>query len=100
MRIDWREDHRRGAQETILARAYRFGRNVLHLACSLVKAGNLPAVDDVWIQRIRRDVTIFFDPNRPPIAERDRSVIAATGSSRRSAFLLRAIDPVRKFVVG
>src|SRR6266498_3630180 len=57
------------------------------------------SVDNLRINRIRKDVAAFTGANRMPIAKRDLSVIAATDHGGRAAVLLRAIDPIRKLIV-
>ena len=52
------------------------------------------------MQRVRRNVSIFFDSHRRPVAERNGTEIAAAGGANRATLLLSAIDPVRKLVVG
>src|SRR5215467_11259709 len=59
-----------------------------------------PAVDDVGIERIRRDVPVLLDAHRSPIAKGDLAVRAAADDSYRTAFLLGAVDPVGESVVG
>src|SRR5204862_6978285 len=90
---------RRGSQETILAAACGFRRDVLHLSCGLVKAGDFAAVNDIWIQRVWRDITIFFSAYGAPIAPGDRPVIAARRNACRTALLLPAVNPVGKLIV-
>jgi hypothetical protein len=52
------------------------------------------------MQRIGRDVAIFFYADGGPIAKRDFAEVAAAGGADRAALLLAAIDPVGKLVVG
>src|SRR5215472_18021231 len=59
-----------------------------------------PAIDDVGIERIGRDVAVLLHADRSPIAKGDLAVRAATDDSDRTAFLLGAVDPVRESVVG
>src|SRR6185295_7224575 len=100
VRIDRREDHRRGAKEAILAASSGFGRNVLDLARAPIEARDLAAVNDVWVQRIRRDVSVFFDADRMPFAKGDLAVVASTGDSNRAALLLSAVHAIWKLIVG
>src|ERR1700674_1399597 len=51
------------------------------------------------MQRIGRNVAVFFYADRRPIAKSDFAKVAAAGGSDRDALLLGAIDPVRKLVV-
>src|SRR6202158_2219531 len=100
MRIDRRENQWRGAVEAILPGAQHHRRNVARLSGSAVEHRNLAAVNQVGMQRIRRDVTVFFDADGGPVAKSNFAKIAAAGGADRAAFLLGAIDPVRKLVVG
>src|SRR5215510_13433675 len=59
-----------------------------------------PAIDDVGIERIGRDVPVLLDADRSPIAKGDLAVRAATDDSDRATFLLSAVDPVGESVVG
>ena len=65
-----------------------------------IESRQLTADDNVWIERISNDVTIFLGRDRLPIAERDLAFIAPAFDSDRTAFLLSAVKPVRKRVVG
>src|SRR5260370_28802082 len=47
-----------------------------------------------------RDVAVFFDADRRPVAKSDFAKVTAAGGTDRAAFLLGAIHPVRKLVVG
>ena len=42
----------------------------------------LAAIDDVRIERIRNDVTIFFSADRMPFAESYLAVVAAAGDAQ------------------
>src|SRR5262249_35688536 len=52
------------------------------------------------MQRVRRDVAVFFDADGGPVAESNLAKIAAAGGADRAALLLSAVDPVGKLVVG
>ncbi len=99
MRIDRREQQRHGANEAIFAAAADWA-DVLHLAGSSIEARHLAAVDNIGIQRIGRDVAVFFDAHRMPVAKRDLAIVAAAGNARGAALLLPAVDPIRKAIVG
>ena len=100
VRIGVREDERRSAVVAILARANDNRRNVLVLTRRLVELRGLAAVDDVRIERIRRDVSILFHTDRMPLAERDLAVVATRRNARRPRLLLPAIHPIGKTIVG
>src|SRR2546422_9698447 len=60
----------------------------------------LPAVDDVGIERIGNGVSILFHADGPPFAERDVPLIPAALDAGRAALLLPAADAIGKGVVG
>src|SRR5882724_2802530 len=65
-----------------------------------IESRQLTTNDNVWIQRIGIHVTVLLGGNGFPVAERDLAFIAAAFDSDRTAFLLSAVKPVRKSVVG
>ena len=79
--------------------AQRLRTDILYVAGCPVEAGCLTAIDDFRVQRIRRDVPVFFNADRVPVAKADGTVVAAAGNADRSALLLPAINPVRKSIV-
>src|SRR5260370_27046379 len=52
------------------------------------------------MQRIGRNIAVFFYPDRRPVAKSNFAKVTAAGGADGAAFLLSAIDPVRKLVVG
>src|SRR5713101_8602213 len=100
MWIHRRENQRRGAIEAILFGAQNHRRNVTRLAGVAVEHRNLATVNQIRMQRIGRDVTVFFDADGCPVAKSDFAKVAAAGGADRAALLLASIDPVRKLVVG
>ena len=100
VRINRREDHRLGPHHAKIRRAKRFRQNVLGLAGAAIVTRQLAAVDDVRIERIGRDVAVFFRGDRMPVAESDLAVVAAARDADRAAFLLAAAQSIRKRVVG
>src|SRR5438067_2087417 len=71
VRIDGREQQRRGAVRAILAGAQRRGRNILILPGGLIEAigsERTAAINNVGIERVGRDVSIFLYAHRMPIA--------------------------------
>src|ERR1700736_754440 len=71
MRIDRRKHNRLGAIYTILL-AYRDRSDVFNLASTPVETRNLIpacAVNDVMIQRVRRNIAVLDYANRMPIAK-------------------------------
>src|SRR5439155_21735662 len=100
LRIDRREEHGGGADETMLARANRLRGDVLHLASSPVELRDLAAVDDVGVERVGGDVAVLLDADRVPIAEGNLPVAAAATHAGGAALLLAAVDPARETVVG
>src|SRR5258705_939170 len=99
MRIERRKDNRLGPQHPEIFRLHRHWKNVLRLTGATIESRQFTADDNVWIERIGNDVTIFLGRDRPPVAERDLAFVAATFDSDGTAFLLTAVKPVRKRVV-
>src|SRR5262249_13978026 len=99
LRIDRGENQRGSAEEAVFARPQRFRGDVLHLSGGAVEASYLAAVDKVWIQRIRRNVAVLVDADRPPLAKGDLTVDSAAAHTGRTTLLLPAVNPVRKLVV-
>src|SRR5713101_6099480 len=52
------------------------------------------------MQRIGRDIAVFFDADGGPVAKSDFAKVAAAGGADRAAFLLASVDPVGQLVVG
>ena len=52
------------------------------------------------MQRIGCNVAILFNADGDPVAKSDLAKVAAAGGADRAAFLLAAVHPVRKLVVG
>ena len=100
MWIDRRKNDGRRAQKSVLPGAHSLGLYVLNFARAVIEASDLPAVDDVRIERVRRDVSVLLRAYRIPFAEGDRPVVAAAHGSDRSALLLPAVHPVRNAIVG
>src|SRR5207302_4576772 len=90
---------RSGAQESVFSGAHSLRRHVLHLAGRPIVTCCLAAIDDARIQRVGSDVAVLFDSHRPPLAAGNLSIVAPAGDPGRAAFLLTAVDPVRKLVV-
>ena len=100
VRVGRGEQNRRRPDETIRAVADDDRADILHVARALVVARHLAAEDDPRVQRVRRGVAVLLDADRAPLAERDPPVVAARDDAGGSAFLLAAVHPVRKAVVG
>src|SRR6476620_11418051 len=99
MRIERRKNNRLGPQHPKIFRLHRHWKNVLRLTGATIESRQFPADDDVWIEWIGNDITIFLRCNRSPVAGRNRAVVAAAFDSDRTAFLLTAVKPIRKRVV-
>src|SRR4029077_2672130 len=99
MRIEWRKDNRLGPQHPEIFRLHRHRKNVLRLTGAPIESRQFTADDDVWIEWIGNDITIFLRRNRSPVAERNLAFVAATFDADRTAFLLTAVKPIRKRVV-
>src|SRR6266446_2789520 len=100
VRIDRRENQRRGAIEAVLPGPQNDRRNVARLSGRAVEHRRLAAINQIGMQRIRRDVAVFFYTDRGPVAKSNFAKVAAACGSDRAAFLLCAIDPVRKLIIG
>ena len=99
MRIERRKDNRLGPQHPEIFRLHRHWKNVLRLTGATIESRQFAADDNVWIERIGNDVTIFLRRNRSPVAECDLAFVTAAFDSDRTAFLLTAVKPIRKRVV-
>ena len=66
----------------------------------MIRARQPRAVNNVSVERIDRDVAIFKHANRMPFAKADLAIIAAAQCPGRTAFLLRAVHPIREAIVG
>src|SRR5258708_7681310 len=99
MRIERREQDGLGAHDTKVGTTKRLGHNVLRLRRAAIVTSQLAAIDDVRVQWISSEVTVFFGRDRMPFAKRDLPVVATARNANRSAFLLTATKPVRKSVV-
>src|SRR5713226_6804577 len=100
MWIHRRENQRRGAIEAILFGAQNHRRNVTRLAGVAVEHRHLAAINQIRMQRIGRDIAVFFDADGGPVAKSDFAKVAAAGGADRAAFLLASVDPVGELVVG
>src|SRR5262249_54507182 len=78
---------------------HRYRKNILRLTGAAIESCQLTANDNVWIERIGNDVTIFLGGHWLPIAESDLAVVPATFYSDRTAFLLAAVKPIGERVV-
>src|SRR5215831_13743261 len=92
-RIERRKDDRLGPQHPEIFRLDRHRKNVSRLTGTTIESRQLPADDDVWIERISNDVTVFLCRDRSPVAECDLAFIAAAFDSDRTTFLLPAVKP-------
>src|SRR5262245_24501529 len=99
MRIERRKNNRFSSQHPEIFRLHRHWKNVLHLTGATVKPRQFAADDDVWIERIGNDVTIFLGRDWSPVAKCDFAFVAPTFDSNRTALLLTAVKPVREGIV-
>src|SRR6478736_152328 len=99
MRIERRKDNWLGPYHTEIFCLHRYWKNVLCLTSATIESCQFAADDDVGIERIGNDVTIFLRRNRSPVAESNLAIVAAAFDSDRTAFLLTAVKPIRKRVV-
>src|SRR4029079_12578761 len=78
---------------------HRHRKYILPLSGASIEPRQLAANDDVRVERIGNDLTIFFCCDGLPIAKRDLAFITAALNSHGTAFLLSAVKPVRKPVI-
>src|SRR5277367_5756537 len=95
-----RKNERGGAIEAKFSGAQDYWRDVLGLAGEHIEARGFAAVNQIGMQRVGRDVSIFFGADRMPIAKSDFAPVAAAGGAGGAAFLLAAVYPVGKLIVG
>ena len=98
-RVHRREQHGHGAHEAVLPRAHRIGRHVLDVTGIPVEPRQLAAVDQVGVQRVRRDVAVLLGAHRVPFADGDLPVVAAARHAGGARLLLPAVHPVGEAVV-
>ena len=101
-RVRRREGERQGPLAAIVVAGVREGGiDVLFLKRPPVEAPHAAAEDDVGIARVGRDVPVLAaHGDGPPVALAQVSVVGSRRRRGRSAVLLRAVDPVRKAIVG
>src|SRR5438876_4236336 len=99
VRFERRKNHRQRARIAIFAAANWLGRNFRVLADILPGAREPIAIQSVRVQRIHGDVAVLENSRQPPIAKGNFAVIAAALRRDRTAFLLRAVNPIRKTIV-
>src|SRR5438309_1133355 len=90
MRIDGRKHQRLRAINAILP-SYRNGCHIFYLAGAPVKTRDFissRAVNDIGVERIGRDVSIFDHSDGVPVAKCNLAIIAASRSTNRAALLL------------
>src|SRR5713101_4641533 len=97
--IERRKNYRQSSIVAVFAAANRLRRNVRHFADVLLGSRKPRAVNNVGVERIDGNVSVLEDSNGMPLAKADFSVIAAAYCSGGAAFLLRAVNPIRKPVV-
>ncbi len=100
VRFERRKNHRQRARIAIFAAANRLRRDLRVLADILFRSREPVAIKNVRIERVDGDVSVFKDAGQAPIAKCDFAVIAAALRGHGAAFLLRAVNPIRKTIVG
>src|SRR6266566_6042628 len=100
VRLERRKSYRQRARVTIFAAANRLRRNLRVLTDVLLRSREPVAIKNVRIERIDGDVSILENPDQMPIAKSNFAVIAAALRRHGAALLLRAVNPVRKAIVG
>src|SRR4030095_15525045 len=99
MGVERGKDNRLGPYHPEIFRLHRHRKNVLRLTSATIEPRQFASNNDVRIERIGNDITIFLGRHRLPIAERNFPFVATAFNSNRTALLLTAIKPVRKRVV-
>ncbi len=94
--VDGGKRERHGADPAVFPGAHGLGRHLLHLARAPVESAQLAAVHEVRVQRVGRDVAVFFRPDGTPFPDRDLAVVAPAHDTGRPALLLAAVHPIRK----
>src|SRR5207302_3533791 len=82
------------------ASPHRFRLDILHLPRRQVRPRHSRTVNKILVQRIDRNRSVLLHAQKLPIAKSNFTVVTAAYRGRRSALLLRSIDPVRKAIVG
>src|SRR5260370_11215010 len=100
VRLERRKNYRKRARVMIFAAANRFRRDLPVLADVLLRSREPVGIKNVRIEWIDGDVAILENPDQMPIAKSDFAVIAAALRGHGAALLLRAVNPVRKTIVG
>src|SRR4029434_5730161 len=99
MGVERGKDNRLGPYHPEIFRLHRHRKNVLRLTSATIKPRQFASNNDVWIERIGNDITIFLGRNRLPIAERNFPLVPTAFYSNRTAFLLTTVKPIRERVV-
>src|SRR5260221_13992617 len=100
MRIDGRKNKGKSPGVAKLASLRQRRRHQLNLIVAEILPSYSAAESYARVQRIRGDVAAFAaGVERPPVMKIQGSIIAAAGSGRGVAILLRAVNPVRKSVI-
>src|SRR5260370_33086707 len=100
VRFERRKNHWQRARIAILAAANRLRRNLRVFANVLLRAREPVAIKNVWIERVDGDIVVFENSDEMPIAKSSFAIIAAAQCCRGAAFLLGAVNPIWKTIVG
>ena len=100
VRFERRKNNRQRARIAIFAAANGLRGNFRVLADILLCAREPVAIQNVRIERVDGDVAVLENSRQLPIAKRNFAVIAAALRRNGAAFLLRAVNPIRKTIVG
>jgi hypothetical protein len=97
VRVDRREHQRLSPIGAVLRAAQWNWRDVLHFSSRPVKFGNLgsPAtINQIRVERIRRDIPLLDHTHRMPIAKRNRTIIPPACDTHGAALLLPCANTV------
>src|SRR5467141_3079378 len=100
VRFERRKHHRQRARIAILAAANRLRRNLRVLADILLRSRKPVAIKNVRVERIDGDISVFKNTRQAPIAKCNFAVVAAALRRDGAAFLLGAVNPIGKAIIG
>src|SRR5215469_10256135 len=98
--IEWRKNDRERAVVAVLAGTDRLGSDVGVFVECLVGARDAATIKDVRVARVHGDVAVLLDARQAPFPEGNFPRVAAALRGGGAAFLLCAVNPVRKTIIG
>src|SRR6202790_5180397 len=101
MSIDGREDQWQRPGPPVIARMCQSRRSLLDLFIVEILTSYKSSINHSGIFRVGRYVTVLVTCcDRAPVVKIQRAIISPAGRRNRATILLRAINPVRKSIVG